>query len=178
MAEKSLNFNDRQRADRGFEFGRGRNNKTVITKASARSRIVDSADDVLLSLTASDRSSPRPPLVKNAGLSAQIHPIDCPLCKQPVRVPTLEIVTDHYRVTPLEAKILSAVWRGRGLPVSTERIFDSMYADDPDGGPSPTRMYAAFKVSLCHLRKRLEGSGISIINAGYRRGYRLVFGDA
>lgn len=104
-------------------------------------------------------------------------PIDCPCCKQPVRVPSLEIVIDHYKVTPLEARILGAVWKGRGLPVQTEKIFDAMYWDDADGGPSPPRMYAAFKVALCHLRARLEGSGVSVENVGYRRGYRLVLGE-
>lgn len=113
---------------------------------------------------------------KHMGLAAQIAPINCPCCDQPVRVPTLEIVIDHYKVTALEARILRAVWRGRGMPVQTERIFDSMYEDDPDGGPSPTRMYHAFKVALCHLRARLKGSGIGIANQGYRRGYRLVLG--
>lgn len=114
---------------------------------------------------------------KHAGLAAQVTPIDCPLCGQPVRVPTLEIVVDHYGVTPLESRILGAVWHGRGLPVSTERIFERMYADDPDGGPSPPRMYATFKVELCRLRKRLAGSGIGVENVGYRQGYRLVFGE-
>jgi len=93
-------------------------------------------------------------------------------------VPSLDIVIDHYKITPLEARILSAVWRGKGLPVQTERIFDAMYADDPDGGPSPTQMYRAFKVALCRLRDRLNGSGIGIANVGYRRGYRLVIGEA
>lgn len=105
------------------------------------------------------------------------NPIACPCCKQSVRVPSLDIVVDHYKVTPLEARILGAIWRGKGLPVQTERIFDAMYVDDPDGGPSPTRMYAAFKVALCHLRARLDGSGVSIENVGYRRGYRLVIGE-
>lgn len=113
-------------------------------------------------------------------LAAQIKtPIDgiaCPCCQQSVRVPSLAIVIDHYKVTPLEARILGAIWKGKGHPVQTERIFDAMYADDPDGGPSPTRMYAAFKVALCHLRVRLGGSGVSIENVGYRRGYRLVMG--
>lgn len=104
------------------------------------------------------------------------NPIACPCCKQSVTVPSLDIVVDHYKVTPLEARILGAIWRGKGLPVQTERIFDAMYVDDPDGGPSPTRMYAAFKVALCHLRARLDGSGVSIVNVGYRRGYRLVIG--
>ncbi|HEY5797641.1 MAG TPA: hypothetical protein VIU82_21775 [Bosea sp. (in: a-proteobacteria)] len=105
-----------------------------------------------------------------------VHSISCPCCRQAVAVPTLDIVVDHYKVTPLEARILGAVWKGKGHPVQTERIFDAMYADDPDGGPSPTRMYAAFKVSLCHLRARLKHSGISIENVGYRRGYRLTLG--
>ncbi|WEO63539.1 hypothetical protein [Rhizobium rhizogenes] len=29
------------------------------------------------------------------------------------------------------------------------------------------------KVSLCHLRKKLAGSGVSIEHAGYRQGWRL-----
>lgn len=106
----------------------------------------------------------------------KLSPINCPCCQQRVTVPTLEIVIDRYSVTPLEARILGAVWKGKGMPVMTERIFDAMYADDPDGGPSPTRMYAAFKVALCHLRARLAGSGITVENVGYRQGYRLILG--
>lgn len=108
---------------------------------------------------------------------ALAEPIDCPCCKQPVRVPSLEIIVNHYKVTPLEARILGAVWKGRGMPVATERVFDAMYQDDPDGGPSPPRMYQAFKVALCHLRARLKGSGVGIRNVGYRRGYALVIGE-
>lgn len=100
--------------------------------------------------------------------------IDCPCCKQPVPVPTLDVVV-RYNVTPMEERILSAVWRGKGRPVPTSQIFDKMYADDPDGGPSQTKMYLAMKVALCHLRKKLEGSGVSIVNAGYAQGYQLVF---
>jgi len=102
--------------------------------------------------------------------------IKCPCCAQIVASPTVDIIIDRYRITPREASILRAVWKGKGHPVQTERIFDAMYSDDPDGGPSPSRMYAAFKVALCHLRERLAGSGVSIENVGYRRGYRLVVG--
>lgn len=105
------------------------------------------------------------------------HALNCPCCKQPVKVPTIEIIIDHYGLTPLEARVLGAVWRGKGMPVMTERIFDSMYVDDPDGGPTPSKMYLAFKVALCHLRKKIEGSGVDVINVGYRRGYRLVIGE-
>jgi hypothetical protein len=101
-------------------------------------------------------------------------PLLCPCCKQPVSAPQPEIVIDHYGLTPMEGRIFTTVWKGKGLPVVTERIFTAMYIDDPDGGPSPDRMYLAFKVALCHLRQKLEGSGIGIANVGYRRGYRLV----
>ncbi|WP_071221474.1 helix-turn-helix domain-containing protein [Sinorhizobium meliloti] len=102
--------------------------------------------------------------------------IDCPCCAQKVRAPSLEIVVDHYGVPPLEARILAAVWKGKGMPISAERIFDSMYHDDPDGGPSPTAMYRALKVTLFHLRERMDGTGITVENCGYRAGYRLVIG--
>lgn len=100
----------------------------------------------------------------------------CPCCNQRVAVPSMEIVIDACKVRPIEAKILRAVWRGNGHPVTTQRIFDAMYEDDPDGGPEPQKMYSAFKIALCHLRKRLEGSGVAIRNEGYGRGYRLVMG--
>lgn len=103
-------------------------------------------------------------------------PIACPCCSQRVETPVMAIVVDHYGITPLQARILGAVWRGKGHPVQTERIFDAMYEDDPDGGPTPTKMYAAFKVALCHLRKKLEGSGVGVESVGYRQGYRLVLG--
>lgn len=107
----------------------------------------------------------------------KIEPIACPCCRRPVNVPSLDIVIDHFGVPPAEARILRAIWRGNGRPVQTERVFDAMYVDDPDGGPSPNKMYSAFKVSLCHLRQRLNGSGITIVNVGYRQGYRLVISE-
>lgn len=103
--------------------------------------------------------------------------IGCPCCKRPVGVPDLDVIIDYYDVPKQEAAVLTAVWRGKGLPVPTERIFDLMYADDPDGGPEPTLMYRAMKVSMFHLRQRIKGSGVSIENCGYRRGYRLVLGE-
>jgi hypothetical protein len=112
------------------------------------------------------------------GPSGPIAPIACPCCGEPVVAPTLEIICFTYDLSPFQTRILSAVWRGRGLPVSAERIFDVMYADDPDGGPELPKMYAAFKEGLHRLRGKLEGSGIGIVNSGYRKGYRLVMGRA
>lgn len=99
--------------------------------------------------------------------------IPCPCCRQPVQHPPIDVIVDRYRITPQEAAILGALWNGKGYPVKAERIFCSMYADDPDGGPELPRMYAAFKVALCRMRKKLVGSGIHLICDGYARGYRI-----
>ena len=106
---------------------------------------------------------------------SEVRPEKCPCCGQSVAVPSIEIIVQNYGIAPLEARILGAVWRGRGRPVSSEQIFDAMFADDPDGGPSSyTALYNALKFGLHRLRGRLERSGIGVENVGYRRGYRLV----
>ena len=115
-------------------------------------------------------------MAKQVSIEEIFRPIPCPCCSQSVVAPALNVAIDHFGVTPLEARILAAVWRGKGHSVQTERIFDAMYVDDPDGGPTPTKMYLAFKVALCHLRKKLAGSGIGIESVGYRQGWRLVLG--
>lgn len=90
-----------------------------------------------------------------------------------MQVPPFEVVVFHYKLSPFQARILEAVWHGRGRPVSTERIFGAMYRDDPDGGPTPSKMYAAFKEALWRIRGKLAGTGIEIVSAGYRAGYKL-----
>lgn len=98
----------------------------------------------------------------------------CPCCKQPIDVPSLEDAIASARLDGFEASILRAVWSGKGHPVQTERIFDAMYADDPDGGPSPTRMYAAFRGALARLNSKLNATGVAVHGVGYRKGWRLA----
>lgn len=98
----------------------------------------------------------------------------CPCCDQDLNKPDLETIIDWYDIPPQEEAILRAVWKGKGLPVQNERIIEAIYADDPEGGPSAAAAYNALKVAMSHLRKRLELSGIKIVNAGYRQGFRLV----
>ena len=101
---------------------------------------------------------------------------ECPCCAQSVPVPPAYVVAVNSGLTPMETRILEAVWNGKGRPVQTEKIFDRMYEDDPDGGPSPARMYATFKEKLSLLKKKLNGSGVTVENVGRREGYRLVLG--
>jgi DNA-binding response OmpR family regulator len=102
--------------------------------------------------------------------------IECPCCNQPVSTPTVDVVIDRFGITDREARILRAIWRGGGRPVKTERIYQAMYEDDPSGGPGPEKMYLSFKVALCHIRKKLLNSGISIVTVGYRKGYAIRIG--
>lgn len=98
----------------------------------------------------------------------------CPCCGQRVEAPSLDMVVEICGVGTIEGAILEAVWRGKGRSVATQRIFDAMYADDPDGGPSQTEMYKRFKFGLHRLRQKLSGTGVSVENVGYQRGYRLI----
>lgn len=103
--------------------------------------------------------------------------VECPCCRQSVAVPTLEAVLAAYNVPPFQARLLEAVWRGKGRPVQSSRLIDAIYADDPDGGPSDVLAAKNLKVALCRLRSRLKGSGILIETVGYRQGFRLVLSE-
>lgn len=100
--------------------------------------------------------------------------VTCPCCGASVETPSLELLIDALSISKDQEAVLSAIWRGKGMAVPTQRIFDAMYADDPDGGPSPERMYNALKLRLNKLREKLKGTGIGIEAVGYRRGYRIV----
>jgi hypothetical protein len=63
---------------------------------------------------------------------------------------------------------------GRALPV--ERIYQAMYDDSHCDGPDdPKDLYRAFKVALCHLRKKLATVGMGIGNLGYAQGYYFAW---
>ncbi|QYA11711.1 hypothetical protein [Rhizobium sp. AB2/73] len=99
----------------------------------------------------------------------------CPVCGSEIDSPSLETVVDVHGLTQMEASVLSAVWLAGG-PAMTEAIFDAMYQDDPDGGPTLTNMYLALRRSLAGINAKLAVAGIWIEKAGYRQGYRLVIG--
>lgn len=89
-------------------------------------------------------------------------------------VPTLADLIADREISGHAAAVLEAVWRGKGMPVMSGIIFDAMYADDPDGGPSPTIMYRALRKACDGLSAQLKGCGVSVAEVGYRQGFRLV----
>jgi len=97
----------------------------------------------------------------------------CPCCSLSLPLPPLDILMAERGIKGHAAAVLIALWEGRGFPVLTERLFDALYADDPDGGPSPAAMYRAMHSAIDQLNARLGGSGIVAVNAGYRQGWRL-----
>lgn len=96
--------------------------------------------------------------------------VNCPCCRRPADLRP-EALAFAIGATGLEARVLAAVWRGKGQPVHHTQIIRAMYDPDDEG---PADRYLAFKVALCHLRKRLRGTGYAIENVHYDYGYRLV----
>jgi len=95
--------------------------------------------------------------------------ISCPCCHRPSHDPDVVAVGLAIGATRLERRLLEAVWRGKGAPVSTAVMIGAMYRD----GDMPSDPATGFKVTLCHLRKKLRGTGYKIENVAYAQGYRL-----
>lgn len=87
-------------------------------------------------------------------------------------IPLLDDIVATAELTTMEEAALVSLWKGRGLPVTTQRIFDAMYADDPDGGPSLSRVYFDFNSVLTSLRDKLSVFGFEII--GGHGAYRVT----
>ncbi|OYR09209.1 hypothetical protein CEV33_2938 [Brucella grignonensis] len=84
------------------------------------------------------------------------------MCKSPVGVLGLDELLASHGITGHAAAILCAVWSGRGSGITAERIFDAMYADDPEGGPAVTTIYRYLWAGLGDLDRLLAGSGVRI----------------
>ena len=74
----------------------------------------------------------------------------------------------------MQAKILKAIWDGKGFPVTHAKIQNAMYEDDVNGGPSEFVMYNSMKARISEMRVKLREFGINIIADGktYQR-YQL-----
>lgn len=95
---------------------------------------------------------------------------DCPMCRRAVTVPQLDDLIRSRRIKGHAAAILTAVWDAAGAAVTSSALFDAMYADDIDGGPSQTQMYCALKRAVRALDAALAGSGVSVVALGNGKG--------
>lgn len=102
----------------------------------------------------------------------------CPCCRQQVTGPSLSVVIELIGPLTMEARVLAALWAGRGFPVSSEELFDAMYADDPNGGLSTTQMYCQLRLAVCNLKIALPRSGMTVAKVKSRPGgYKLRIGQ-
>ncbi|ESX70551.1 hypothetical protein X759_21725 [Mesorhizobium sp. LSHC420B00] len=118
--------------------------------------------------------NPRGRSTPGKGSEVEGDTVTCPCCNQSVSAPALGDLIAERRISGHAAALLEAVWRGKGMPVMSHVVFDALYADDPDGGPSPTVMYRALRKAFDGLSARLKDTGVSVVEVGYRQGFRLV----
>ncbi len=85
----------------------------------------------------------------------------CPMCRAPVPCPDLDDLLDLPGMTPHAGAVLTAVWEAQGKALTSHALFDAIYADDPDGGPSSqTQCYADLRRTAKALNDALAGSGV------------------
>lgn len=90
----------------------------------------------------------------------------------PVDEFVLRLINDHGLSENAEA-YLRLLWPGQIVPTSD--LLASLYEDDPTEEPPLAKLYKEAWVVLAELRAALkaEGSGLSVVEAGWRQGFRL-----
>ena len=102
----------------------------------------------------------------------------CPMCQGPSDPAAFDamiwdLICERH-VSEEAESVLRVVWDGGGRLVEAKTIFDEIYCWDPEGGPSPARMYADLNAALAELNAALDGTGLAVVKQGRRDGWRLV----
>lgn len=119
-----------------------------------------------------DRAAPQSFHGKGAGFSQRYRPLPCLSCTRMIDEPSLELIMESRQLQPRERQIVRAIKQCRGRAALNEWLYDAMYKDEPR--PDPARMYNALKTAISYARRKLAGSGLTIVNNGYASGYLLV----
>ncbi len=93
----------------------------------------------------------------------------CPMCGAGEGVRSIDDFVRHHRIKGHPEAILRAVWASSGQIMTTERLFDALYADDPDGGPSRTKMHADLHAAVRTVNTMLAGT-LRVEQVGAKRG--------
>ncbi|PZX39379.1 hypothetical protein LY56_02912 [Roseinatronobacter thiooxidans] len=97
------------------------------------------------------------------------EPIVCPMCNARAGAATIDRLVQSSNVTGMPEAVLRAVWASAGRTVTTLDLFDAMYVDDPDGGPSQARMYEDLHDAINVVNVSLAGK-VRIVPKGVGRG--------
>lgn len=102
----------------------------------------------------------------------------CPCCGAALGLPPLPVLLHDLPAS--STAVLETLWAARGLPVTAMALFDAIYADDLDGGPSQARMYRDLREAVTNLNDTLGRSGVIVLYDGRAKGWRLEIleGDA
>jgi hypothetical protein len=97
----------------------------------------------------------------------------CPCCLRALAEPTGDLAVYSAAMAPRERIVFDVLARGKGRAVHITTLMDAMYADDPTGGPDWDLAYGSLRRVIFRIRKRLDGSGVSIEGVRSLRGYRI-----
>src|SRR4029453_1412959 len=70
-----------------------------------------------------------------------------------------------YRLTRREHQILALLNKQFGCVVPWDRLLDTLYSEDEDGGPENPRNVVS--VGICALRRKMLGTGYQIVTVPY-----------
>lgn len=93
----------------------------------------------------------------------------CPMCRAAVPTRDLDELFDMPGMTDHARAVLGAVWEAKGRAITSTELFDAMYVDDPDGGPSVTRCYSDLRQAAKVLDDALAGSGVAVAQIAQRK---------
>ncbi len=82
----------------------------------------------------------------------------CPCCGQQVAEPSIQAILLSLKFTRSQHHVLAMLAARSPNWVATERLTDSLYADDPDGGPISAA--GTVKVFLHQVKAQLAAAGL------------------
>jgi hypothetical protein len=103
----------------------------------------------------------------------------CPICGGAARVPPLDALAlrliDGRGLSENAEAFLRLFWQGE--IVKSSALLAVLYDDAPDDEPSANRLYQEAWAALADLRAALaaEGSGVTVVEVGWRQGWRIRF---
>jgi len=97
----------------------------------------------------------------------------CPCCGATSRDLNPRVLVEYIAVTPTERRIFDYFARHFGAWVQTADIVNSVYADDPNGGPDTAE--SSVNGLIARLRPKLQSVGLRIDGGSGRAGRRMVW---
>lgn len=80
----------------------------------------------------------------------------CPTCEQTLPPP----FDAGIKFKPAAQALIDIVWKAGKHGISTDRLFDKLYKNDPDGGP--VSGMKTVHTRICYINKRLMPQGYRI----------------